>query len=332
VRSSAADWEPDAARSGGRWGGCIAAVVVIVVVGGLLTLAGFWIYHKVTGLPLFSATGCTANAPGNSSGAVSLDLDQAQNASTIAAVGLKNGVPEYGVEIAEATAIQESKLVNIDYGDRDSLGLFQQRPSEGWGTATQIMDPVYSSTAFYNALTKISGWQQMSVTEAAQAVQNSGDPNAYAQHVSEASVLASVFSGTAGAGVTCTLDNPSFPVQTKSPSALLTTRGQTLLDTMRYQFGDANVGSVTGISANGLSFGVSVPSSVTGTQATQLAWAYANWSAAQAEYLGVAQVGCGGSSWTDTSGTHGWSTASSGSTTTTAAGSDPVAISMVAGG
>ncbi|HEY3870200.1 MAG TPA: hypothetical protein VGM10_17680 [Actinocrinis sp.] len=322
--------EQDAAPSGGRWGGCIVAAVVVVVVGGLLTLAGFWIYHKVTGLPLFSATGCTVNASGSSSGTVSLDLDQAQNASTIAAVGIKNGVPGYGIEVAEATAIQESKLVNISYGDRDSLGLFQQRPSEGWGTATQIMDPVYSSTAFYSALLKISGWQQMSVTDAAQAVQNSGDPNAYAAHVTEASVLASVFSGATGAGVTCTLDNPSFPTQTKSPSALLTARGQTLLDTMRYQFGDSNVGTVTGIAANGLSFNVSVPGSVTGTQATQLAWAYANWSAAQAEYLGVAQVDCGGSSWTDTSGTHGWS--SSSSSTAAAAGSDPVAISMVTGG
>jgi hypothetical protein len=326
---SAAGMEQDAARSGRHWGGCVTALVVIVVVGGLLTLGAFWVYHKVTGLPLFSETGCTVVAPSAGSGSVSLDLDQAQNASTIAAVGIKLGVPVYGVEIAEATAIQESKLVNIDYGDRDSLGLFQQRPSQGWGTAQQIMDPVYSSTAFYNALVGISGWQQMSVTAAAQAVQNSGDPNAYAQHVTEAAVLASVFSGTAGAGVTCSLGGPSFPTQTKSPSALLTTRGQTLLDTMRYQFGDSNVGSVTGIAASGLSFGVSVPGSVTGTQATQLAWAYANWSAAQAAYLGVAQVTCGGSSWTDTSGTNGWSSASSGGTAT--AGSSPVTIAVVSG-
>ena len=328
--SSAAGMQQDAARPGRRWGGCVAAAVVIAVVGGLLTLGGFWIYHKVTGLPLFSATGCTVGASGASGGSVSLDLDQAQNASTIGAVGLKLAVPQYGIEIAEATAIQESKLVNIDYGDRDSLGLFQQRPSEGWGTAAQIMDPVYSSTAFYNALLRISGWQQMSVTDAAQAVQNSGDPTAYAQHENEASVLASVFSGAAGAGVTCTLNDPSFPVQTKSPAALLTGRGQSLLDALRYQFGTSNVGSVGGISADGTSFGVSVPGSVTGAQATQLAWAYANWGAAQAEYLGIAQVSCGGRSWTNTSGTHGWSSASGG-TTTAVAGSSPVTLSVVGG-
>lgn len=83
--------------------------------------------------------------------------------------------------MALATALQESRLRNLDYGDRDSLGLFQQRPSMGWGTPDQIRDPVYSSTKFYEGLLGTAGWQQMTITQAAQAVQKSGYPDAYAQ-------------------------------------------------------------------------------------------------------------------------------------------------------
>lgn len=90
-------------------------------------------------------------------------------------------VPARGQIVALATALQESGLRNLDYGDRDSLGLFQQRPSQGWGTATEIRDPVHASTKFYEALLKVSGWQSMTVTQAAQAVQKSGYPEAYAK-------------------------------------------------------------------------------------------------------------------------------------------------------
>ena len=215
------------------------------------------------------------------------------------------GVPEYGVAIAEATAIQESKLTNLGYGDRDSLGLFQQRPSEGWGTSQQIMDPVYASRAFYDALLKVSGWQAMPLTVAAQAVQNSGAPDAYAQHQGEAAVLAAVFSGTAGAGVTCTLDGPTFAPQTKARRTCSPRARRPCSTPCGYQFGDTNVGTVSSIAANGLSFDVAPPAQPAGTSAQQLAWAYANWSAAQAEYLGVTQVGYDGRQWDAASGASG---------------------------
>ena len=112
-----------------------------------------------------------------------LDLpsEQVPNAQTIVATGISLDVPKKGQVIALATAMQESRLRNLNYGDRDSLGLFQQRPSQGWGTARQIRDPVYASEQFYKHLLKIDGWQQMTVTQAAQAVQQSGLPDAYAQ-------------------------------------------------------------------------------------------------------------------------------------------------------
>lgn len=107
--------------------------------------------------------------------------EQIPNAATIQATGVAMKVPARGQVVALATALQESGLRNLDYGDRDSLGLFQQRPSQGWGTAAEIRKPVYASTKFYEALLKVSGWQSMTVTQAAQAVQKSGYPEAYAK-------------------------------------------------------------------------------------------------------------------------------------------------------
>ncbi|MDF3146863.1 MULTISPECIES: C40 family peptidase [unclassified Streptomyces] len=120
-----------------------------------------------------------------------LDLpdEQVPNASTIVATGLSLDVPKKGQIIALATAMQESRLRNLNYGDRDSLGLFQQRPSQGWGSAQQIRDPAYASEQFYKHLLKVNGWQQMTVTQAAQAVQKSALPDAYAQWENLATAL-----------------------------------------------------------------------------------------------------------------------------------------------
>ncbi|MQS14731.1 NlpC/P60 family protein [Streptomyces kaniharaensis] len=107
--------------------------------------------------------------------------EQVPNAKTIQATGVAMHIPVRGQIVALATALQESGLRNLTYGDRDSLGLFQQRPSQGWGTAEQILDPVHASTEFYSALQQVSGWELMTVTQAAQAVQRSGFPDAYAK-------------------------------------------------------------------------------------------------------------------------------------------------------
>lgn len=118
-----------------------------------------------------------------------LPAEQVPNAATIVAVGLSLDVPKKGQIVALATAMQESRLRNLNYGDRDSLGLFQQRPSQGWGSAQQIRDPLYASEQFYKHLLKVNGWQQMTVTQAAQAVQKSGLPDAYAQWENLATAL-----------------------------------------------------------------------------------------------------------------------------------------------
>ncbi|MGW2685738.1 C40 family peptidase [Streptomyces sp. NPDC001414] len=135
-----------------------------------------------------------------------LDLpsEQIPNAATIVAAGLSLNVPAKGQIIALATAMQESRLRNLAYGDRDSLGLFQQRPSQGWGSAEQIRDPTYASEQFYKHLLRVNGWQQMTVAQAAQAVQKSGLPDAYAQWENLATALQAAIAKT-------------FPGATKDP-------------------------------------------------------------------------------------------------------------------
>ena len=108
------------------------------------------------------------------------------NAATITAVGTGRGMPERAVTIALATALQESGLRNIDHGDLDSLGLFQQRPSQGWGTAEQILDPDYAAGEFYKHLAKVHDYPRLPLTVAAQRVQRSGFPQAYAKHEPDA--------------------------------------------------------------------------------------------------------------------------------------------------
>jgi peptidoglycan hydrolase-like protein with peptidoglycan-binding domain len=138
----------------------------------------------------------------------SLSEEQKANARTIIGVGKGAGVPEYGWVVALATAMQESTLVNVAYGDRDSLGLFQQRPSQGWGSEAQVQDPVLASKAFYGVaphtpnpgLLDIAGWQSMSVTQAAQAVQRSAYPDAYAKWEPLARDIVANESGTAPIG------------------------------------------------------------------------------------------------------------------------------------
>lgn len=142
----------------------------------------------------------------------SLTLEQAANASVISGVATARGLPPRAVSIALATALQESGLRNLDYGDDagpDSRGLFQQRPSQGWGSEEQVMDPVYAANAFYNGLEKVPGYLDLPITEAAQAVQRSAFPDAYAKHEGPARAFASALTGQTPAALSCVLRTPA---------------------------------------------------------------------------------------------------------------------------
>ena len=150
-----------------------------------------------------SATCDITNSP------YTLSTEQAANAATIAAVATARRLPARATTIALATALQESKLVNVEYGDRDSVGLFQQRPSQGWGSAGQILDPRYSAGRFFDALLKVPRWQQLALTVAAQKVQASAHPTAYEQWEDQAAVLTRAFTGAAPAMVSCSFPEPT---------------------------------------------------------------------------------------------------------------------------
>ncbi|WP_034261846.1 C40 family peptidase [Actinospica robiniae] len=177
----------------------IAALVLVIV---LIAAAGAGV---ASFLGLGDAGG-NSTLCGTGSAAAGTDLGdgekltatQIANAHTIYQVGVQMGIPVYGEQIAIATAIQESRLQNLDYGDRDSLGLFQQRPSQGWGTPAELTDPVYASTKFYQALDDVANWQNLALAVAAQDVQRSAYPDAYAQWQNVAGQLVATFAGTTG--------------------------------------------------------------------------------------------------------------------------------------
>ncbi|MEU9450697.1 heavy metal transporter [Streptomyces sp. NPDC048277] len=173
---------------------------VLIGVGVVLALVGYLAVRFV-----HSAVSDVCTARGADGTTVTLDPDQASDAATIAAVAHARGLPEQAVIIALATAIQESKLRNLAHGDRDSLGLFQQRPSQGWGSAAQIRDPVYAAGRFFDALVKVPDYTGLPVTVAAQNVQHSGYPTAYARHEVMAATLANVLTGQDGPALSCTL-------------------------------------------------------------------------------------------------------------------------------
>ncbi|PSK61270.1 Murein DD-endopeptidase MepH [Micromonospora sp. MH33] len=126
--------------------------------------------------------------------------EQVTNAAVIVSAGVELTVPPRGWVVALATAMQESTLRNLPGGDRDSVGLFQQRPSQGWGTPAQLQDPRYAAGRFYRALLAVDGWQAMPLTDAAQAVQRSAYPGAYAKWEDDAIALVRVLTGGTPAG------------------------------------------------------------------------------------------------------------------------------------
>ena len=137
------------------------------------------------------------------------DGAQLRNARTIVRVAKHRRLIKRAAAIGLMTAMQESTLRNLGGGDRDSVGVFQQRPSQGWGSRAQVHDPVYAANRFYDRLVQVPGWQSMPMAQAAQAVQRSADGSLYARHRNIATKLASVLYGHA-AGIRCkTVSTPA---------------------------------------------------------------------------------------------------------------------------
>jgi hypothetical protein len=175
-------------------------VVVALIAGGVV----LWSAYNKTPLPIEDR--CTATAGGHTT---TITPEQARNAAIIAGMSIKRGLAPRAASIALATAYQESGIRNLDHGHADSIGLFQQRPSKGWGTIEQIMDPWYSTREFYRGMERIRNWRTKDINDVAQAVQRSGFPDAYRQHEANARALASSLTGETPASFTCVVNRPS---------------------------------------------------------------------------------------------------------------------------
>ncbi|WP_240675354.1 hypothetical protein [Cellulomonas endophytica] len=240
-----------------------------------------------------------------------LSPEQAGNAALLAGEALRRGLPARAVTIAVATTLQESRLVNITYGDRDSLGLFQQRPSQGWGSEAEVLDPVHATGRFYDALVEVDGWQDLEVTVAAQAVQRSGFPDAYAQHETRARAWASALTGFSPRTVTCTLPaDGTGPGGTGQGASDGTPAGAAgVLARLERDLGP--LPTTTGTSAEGRTTLLLDPAALVPGEPERAGWAAAQWAVAAAGDLGVLAVevgdALGGARWDRTG--EGWTDA-----------------------
>lgn len=247
----------------------VGLVTMLLIVGGAVAL---YVHFR----PYLHGTNCEART---TAGVMPLDLDQAANAATIAAVALRRKLPEEAVVIAYATALQESHLRNLESGDRDSVGLFQQRPSQGWGTATQLKDPVYAANRFFSALLKIKDYSGLPVHDAAQRVQRSADGTAYAKHEDDARIMAAAYTGRVPGAVRCWYPPNKRKKQAQTRQAL-----DALAKTLK---------------RSDTPDGITAPS-------VRAGWAMATWMVAHAQPYGLHEVRYAGRRWRATEGHDGW--------------------------
>ncbi|MFV0406135.1 MAG: hypothetical protein ACK5LN_04855 [Propioniciclava sp.] len=251
-------------------GRVIVALTITGLLGGVIAI-GLALLYRYNKTPLPTMDQCVARVQ---EADVSLDLEQTLNASIIVGVSTQRSLVPRAATIALATVYQESGVRNLDYGDRDSLGLFQQRPSQGWGSPAEIMDPYYSAGAFYDVLVTIPDWESGNVNDVAQAVQRSGYPDAYARHVEKARRLASSLTGQTPASFSCVVRDPP----PGDPAGLAAFLEKTLPPTVTVTH-DATRVSIA-------------------TPDNRIAWSAAQISVAQLGRFGLSGVEIGGRTWT----------------------------------
>ena len=258
----------------------VTTVVVVILAAGSYVLVRR--LAPVIG-PVLTGSGCQASA---SRQTVLLDTQQASIAATIAGVAHRQSMPSTAVTVAYATAMQESKLHNLNYGDMDSVGVFQQRPSEGWGPRNKLEDPVYATTKFFRALKAVPGYQRLPIYQAAQDVQHSADGSAYIQYEKMAAEMSAAFTGQHGHAVYCWW---SSAVPKRADRGAIT---RSLAGT----FGAAAASSAT-TTRHDLVLRVARP---------KLGWEVAAWLVTHASSYGIHQVSFGGYYWRAATGTKGW--------------------------
>jgi hypothetical protein len=252
--------------------------VAAVVVGAAFGLRALWNTAKDS----LAADTCAI-------GAYELDPDQAAVASTMvgAVTTYRINLPERATVLALAAALQESKLTNLapGAGDRDSVGVLQQRPSQDWGKVAGQPDSIAARTArltnvgeatkeFLDKLVNVPHWQTIPLADAVQAVQISADGSAYAQHEQEAQALADALQGVQPAAISCSFGKPTKVASTATVAAQV---------------------------ADQLGVGTATPSART-VRVPGARWQTVAWFVANADRLGIEQVGYDGKVWTRSGG------------------------------
>lgn len=228
--------------------------------------------------------------------------DQAQNAALIANIAVTRGLPDHAATVAIATAMQESRLTNLDYGDLDSLGLFQQRPSQGWGTAEQVSDMTYATNIFYDHLLQVPDWETIPVEDAAQEVQRSGYPELYATWDAMARAWASGLTGERSAGVTCALEPATSSDADGLVAAISATLPNVKVSVMPL---NGKTGTNNGAATNTASttLTITLPDGLSADNRTRLCWQTAGWLVTQAHQYGIDALHADGMDWNRRAGT-----------------------------
>ncbi|WPA88010.1 cobalt transporter [Bifidobacterium longum subsp. longum] len=231
-----------------------------------------------------------------------LTPDQAQNAALIANIAVTRGLPDHAATVAIATAMQESRLTNLDYGDLDSLGLFQQRPSQGWGTAEQVSDMTYATNIFYDHLLQVPDWETIPVEDAAQEVQRSGYPELYATWDAMARAWASGLTGEQSAGVTCALEPATSSDANGLVAAISATLPNVKVSVMPL---NGKTGTNNGAATNTASttLMITLPDGLSADNRTRLCWQTAGWLVTQAHQYGIDALHADGMDWNRRAGT-----------------------------
>ena len=244
-------------------------LALALVAGGVV----LWSNYNKSPLPIQDR--CIATAGGRST---TVDPEQARIAAIIAGTSVRRGLVPRAASIGIATAYQESGIRNLDHGHADSLGVFQQRPSMGWGTVAEIMDPWYSSREFYRAMERVDGWQTRDINDVAQAVQRSAYPEAYRRHVPNARTLASSLTGETPASFTCAIGTPPEA----DPKGMARFLAKTLGETVSTEVSGATV--------------------LVRAKTTERAWAVAHLAIATTADYGLSGVQVGSYGWTHSRG------------------------------
>ena len=250
----------------------------------LAVLVGLGLYlafrHVAPALQL-QGSGCAADGGGQE---ITLDAGQAGIAATIAGVAQRDALPARAVTVAYAAALQESKLQNLLYGDRDSVGVFQQRPSQGWGPRSDLENPVYATSRFFGALTKVPGYRRMPIYQAAQAVQRSADGLAYARFEPLATNMTAAFTGREPHAVWCWY-TPGITGTARVRAARLD-----LVRTFGTLFTRATADPGLAVKVGSIRQG----------------WVVATWLVSHAQQFRITAVRYAGYRWTAAAGSRGW--------------------------